>query len=120
MSDTNQKSPDGTDATDSAVPHPSRREVLKTVAAGIAGAALSAAPISGFPQILKREIKDITLRHIGVSYAVQRAIGVLDEDRGECEAQSRAKSAQRRRLHGGGIGAGARRGDEIAEECREE
>ena len=75
MSDTNQKSPDGTDATDSAVPHPSRREVLKTVAAGIAGAALSAAPISGFPQILKREIKDITLRHIGVSYAVQRAIG---------------------------------------------
>jgi putative spermidine/putrescine transport system substrate-binding protein len=49
----------------------SRRGLLKVAAAG---AALAATPLAGFPQIMKREIKDITLRHIGVSYAVQRAI----------------------------------------------
>src|SRR3954462_8319338 len=75
MTDPKAKSPDGTEVSDSALPNPGRRDALKSVAAGIAGAALAAAPISGFPQILKREIKDITLRHIGVSYAVQRAIG---------------------------------------------
>ncbi|RKP47689.1 ABC transporter substrate-binding protein [Pararobbsia silviterrae] len=52
----------------------SRRNVLK-VAAAAAGVALAGKPIDGFPQIWKQDFKDITLRHIGVSYAVQREIG---------------------------------------------
>jgi len=52
----------------------SRRGVLKAAAA-VAGSALAGAPISGFPQIMKRDFQGITLRHIGVSYAVQREIG---------------------------------------------
>jgi len=54
---------------------PSRRAVIKGAAAVATGAALAGVPLTGFPQIMKREIKDITLRHVGVSYAVQRAIG---------------------------------------------
>jgi len=53
---------------------PSRRSVLKAAAA-VAGTTLAGAPISGFPQIMKRDFQGITLRHIGVSYAVQREIG---------------------------------------------
>ncbi|MFT3800107.1 MAG: extracellular solute-binding protein [Burkholderiaceae bacterium] len=53
---------------------PGRRALLRTAAVA-GGAAALGTPITGFPQILKREFADITLRHIGVSYAVQRDIG---------------------------------------------
>ena len=51
-----------------------RRGLLKA-AASVAGAALAGVPSIGFPQIMKRDFQGITLRHIGVSYAVQREIG---------------------------------------------
>ncbi|MDB5849977.1 MAG: putative transporter substrate-binding protein, partial [Rhodoferax sp.] len=52
----------------------SRRNLLKAAGA-VVGTALASVPISGFPQIMKRDFQGITLRHIGVSYAVQREIG---------------------------------------------
>ena len=51
-----------------------RRDVLKAAGA-VVGTVLAGVPISGFPEIMKRDFKDITLRHIGVSYAVQAEIG---------------------------------------------
>src|SRR5262245_20859272 len=51
---------------------PSRRALLK------AGGALfgsAAGAITGFPTIWAQEIKDIELRHVGVSYSVVKAIG---------------------------------------------
>jgi len=51
----------------------SRRSVLKGAAA-VAGAA-GAQAITGFPMIWAQEIKDIELRHVGVSYSVVKAIG---------------------------------------------
>jgi putative spermidine/putrescine transport system substrate-binding protein len=51
-----------------------RRGVMKAVAA-TAGVAAGSGAITGFPTIWAQEIKDITLRHIGVSYAVVQAIG---------------------------------------------
>jgi len=51
-----------------------RRRLLKAAAATV-GTALAGVPIAGFPQIMKRDFQGITLRHIGVSYAVQREIG---------------------------------------------
>src|SRR5882672_1827559 len=52
----------------------SRRAILK---AGVAatGAAIGSDVISGFPTIWAQEIKDIELRHVGVSYSVVKAIG---------------------------------------------
>ena len=51
----------------------SRRKVLKGAAA-VAGAAATQA-ITGFPMIWAQEIKNIELRHVGVSYSVVKAIG---------------------------------------------
>lgn len=55
-------------------PSTTRRGLLKGAAA-MAGAAAGSGAITGFPTIWAQEIKDITLRHIGVSYAVVQAIG---------------------------------------------
>src|SRR3954465_13546663 len=52
----------------------SRRAVLKGAAA-VAGAAIGSDAIRGFPTIWAQEIKDIELRHVGVSYSVVKAIG---------------------------------------------
>lgn len=52
----------------------SRRRFLQGTAAVTAGAAGSAV-IGGFPTIWAQEIKDIELRHVGVSYSVVKAIG---------------------------------------------
>ncbi|MBN9524641.1 MAG: extracellular solute-binding protein [Alphaproteobacteria bacterium] len=52
----------------------SRRRLLKG-AAGAAGAVAGAGLIKGFPTIWAQEIKDIELRHVGVSYSVVKAIG---------------------------------------------
>src|SRR5262249_42888668 len=50
-----------------------RRAIRKgaAAAAGVAGAQA----ITGFPLIWSQEIKDIELRHVGVSYSVVKAIG---------------------------------------------
>ena len=53
---------------------PSRRSVLKAGAA-LAGAAAGSDVLRGFPTIWAQEIKDIELRHVGVSYSVVKAIG---------------------------------------------
>ena len=53
---------------------PSRRALLKAGGALLGGAAGSGA-ITGFPTIWAQEIKDIELRHVGVSYSVVKAIG---------------------------------------------
>ncbi len=50
-----------------------RRKVLQGAAA-LAGTA-GAQAITGFPMIWAQEIKDIELRHVGVSYSVVKAIG---------------------------------------------
>ena len=52
---------------------PSRRQLLKGAAA-VAGAA-AGSNVIGAPVIWAQEIKDIELRHIGVSYSVVQAIG---------------------------------------------
>src|SRR5690242_13982387 len=52
----------------------SRRALLKAGAA-VAGAAAGSDAIRGFPTIWAQEIKDIELRHVGVSYSVVKAIG---------------------------------------------
>lgn len=52
----------------------SRRGLLKGAAA-VAGAAAGTGVIGGFPTIWAQEIKDIELRHVGVSYSVVKAIG---------------------------------------------
>src|ERR1035438_10723837 len=51
-----------------------RRSLLKAGAA-VAGAAVGTDAITGFPTIWAQEIKDIELRHVGVSYSVVKAIG---------------------------------------------
>ena len=51
-----------------------RRSLLKAGAA-VAGAAVGSDAITGFPTIWAQEIKDIELRHVGVSYSVVKAIG---------------------------------------------
>jgi putative spermidine/putrescine transport system substrate-binding protein len=53
---------------------PSRRSFLKAGGAVLGGAA-DAGAITGFRTILAQEIKDIELRHVGVSYSVVKAIG---------------------------------------------
>jgi putative spermidine/putrescine transport system substrate-binding protein len=52
----------------------SRRAVLKAGAAAT-GAAIGSEAFRGFPTIWAQEIKDIELRHVGVSYSVVKAIG---------------------------------------------
>src|ERR1700690_2489929 len=52
----------------------SRRAILKAGAAA-AGAAVGSEAFRGFPTIWAQEIKDIELRHVGVSYSVVKAIG---------------------------------------------
>src|SRR5260221_13429639 len=52
----------------------SRRNLLKAGATA-AGAAAGSGLITGFPTIWAQEIKDIELRHVGVSYSVVKAIG---------------------------------------------
>ena len=51
-----------------------RRNVLRAASA-IAGVAAGSEAVTGFPTIWAQDIKDITLRHIGVSYSVVQAIG---------------------------------------------
>src|ERR1700736_6095670 len=53
---------------------PSRRALLKAGGALLGGAA-GAGAVTGFPSIWAQEIKDIELRHVGVSYSVVKAIG---------------------------------------------
>src|SRR5579863_9769987 len=53
---------------------PSRRGFLKAGGA-LLGGAVGAGAITGFPTIWAQEIKDIELRHVGVSYSVVKAIG---------------------------------------------
>jgi putative spermidine/putrescine transport system substrate-binding protein len=52
-----------------------RRELLGRTAAAAAGVAVGSGAITGFPTIWAQEIKNITLRHVGVSYSVVQAIG---------------------------------------------
>ena len=52
----------------------SRRSILKAGAVAF-GAAAGSDVIRGFPTIWAQEIKDIELRHVGVSYSVVKAIG---------------------------------------------
>lgn len=59
---------------DAAAKKLSRRTLLKGAAA-VAGAAAGSDAIRGFPTIWAQEIKDIELRHVGVSYSVVKAIG---------------------------------------------
>jgi putative spermidine/putrescine transport system substrate-binding protein len=51
-----------------------RRALLKGTSVA-AGAAVGSGAITGFPMIWAQDIKNITLRHIGVSYSVVQAIG---------------------------------------------
>jgi putative spermidine/putrescine transport system substrate-binding protein len=53
----------------------SRRLLLKGVAAG-AGATIGSGAVTGFPTIWAQNIKDVTLIHIGGSYAAIKEIGV--------------------------------------------
>ena len=52
-----------------------RRMLLGRAAAAAAGAAIASGAITGFPTIWAQDIKNITLRHVGVSYSVVQAIG---------------------------------------------
>ena len=52
----------------------SRRALLKAGAVAT-GTAIGSEAISGFPTIWAQEIKNIELRHVGVSYSVVKAIG---------------------------------------------
>ena len=52
----------------------SRRALLKAGGA-LLGSAAGAGAVTGFPTIWAQEIKDIELRHVGVSYSVVKAIG---------------------------------------------
>src|SRR6202158_5882725 len=52
----------------------SRRALLKAGAA-VTGAAIGFDAVRGFPTIWAQEIKEIELRHVGVSYSVVKAIG---------------------------------------------
>ena len=52
----------------------SRRSLLKGAAA-VGGALVGSDAVTGFPTIWAQDIKDIELRHVGVSYSVVQAIG---------------------------------------------
>jgi len=51
-----------------------RRTVLRGTAAA-AGVAIGAGAVKGFPTVWAQDLKDITLRHLGVSYSVVQAVG---------------------------------------------
>jgi putative spermidine/putrescine transport system substrate-binding protein len=51
---------------------PSRRALLKAGGA-LLGSAAGSGAITGFPTIWAQEIKDIELRHVGVSYSVVKS-----------------------------------------------
>jgi putative spermidine/putrescine transport system substrate-binding protein len=53
----------------------SRRSMLKVGAAAVAGSVSGSGSITGFPTVWSQEIKDIDLRHVGVSYSVVKALG---------------------------------------------
>jgi len=53
---------------------PTRRAILKGALKG-AAAAVGSGALTGFPTIWAQEIKNIELRHVGVSYSVVKAIG---------------------------------------------
>ena len=71
---TSDKNGQFTSETDAGSDKLSRRALLKAAAA-TAGAAAGSGAITGFPTIWAQEIKDIELRHVGVSYSVVKAIG---------------------------------------------
>ena len=52
----------------------SRRALLKGTAPGV-GAAVGSGAVTGFPTIWAQNIKDVTLVHIGGSYACIKEIG---------------------------------------------
>jgi len=70
--DTNKSDP--TESARKSAKGVSRRSLLKAGAAA-AGAAAGSGALTGFPTIWAQEIKDIELRHVGVSYSVVKAIG---------------------------------------------
>ncbi len=65
---------DSDDSKAGGAKHVSRRAILKGAAAA-AGVAAGSGAITGFPTIWAQDIKDIELRHVGVSYSVVKAIG---------------------------------------------
>ena len=77
MSDTTDTKKPGTiagEATAADAGIDSTRRTLIKGAAAVATVA-GAQAITGFPLIWSQEIKDIELRHVGVSYSVVKAIG---------------------------------------------
>lgn len=78
MSESIDKPKDATTVDATATPsdtgvNEGRRSLLKSAAAAAGVAGTQA--ITGFPLIWAQEIKDIELRHVGVSYSVVKAIG---------------------------------------------
>lgn len=78
MSESIDKPKDATTVDTTATPsdtgvNEGRRSLLKSAAAAAGVAGTQA--ITGFPLIWAQEIKDIELRHVGVSYSVVKAIG---------------------------------------------
>jgi putative spermidine/putrescine transport system substrate-binding protein len=63
-----------TNTTTASATSVSRRSLLKGAAA-VGGALVGSDTIGGFPTIWAQDIKDIELRHVGVSYSVVQAIG---------------------------------------------
>ncbi|WP_416896411.1 MAG: ABC transporter substrate-binding protein [Minwuia sp.] len=75
MSKNSNETPEDSKVTGAAeTPEFSRRTIIKGAAA-LAGAAAGSGAMTGFPTIWAQEIKDIELRHVGVSYSVVKAIG---------------------------------------------
>jgi len=77
----------------------SRRSVLKG-APTLAGAAAGSAPL-GIPTIWAQEIKDIELRHVGVSYSVVKAHSAKVDTgfASECAPKSGALSGRPTAFH---------------------
>jgi len=65
---------DMTDQHDGQPPQPSRRSLLKTGAAALAGAAIGSGTITGFPTIWAQNIKNITLRQFGTGVSNLNAV----------------------------------------------
>ena len=63
------------EATEAAAPEGVSRRSFLNAGAAVAGVAAGSGAITGFPTIWAQEIKDIELRHVGVSYSVVKAIG---------------------------------------------
>ena len=69
-----EKETDMTDTRDSEAPQPSRRHLLKTGAAALAGATIGSGVVTGFPTIWAQNIKNITLRQFGTGVSNLNAI----------------------------------------------